>query len=235
LQCVILAGGRGERMRPLTDSIPKALIPVNGVPFASHQLDRLARQGVDRVVYSIGYRGDLVREHVGDGGRWGLAVDYVDEGDELRGTAGALRFAFDEGVLRDRFFVLYGDSYLPIALDPVWKAFDEARLPALMTVLRNEGRWDRSNAAVEDRLVTIYDKSGADTNEPLDWIDYGLSALQRSVVEARVPAGEAADLADLFRELSADRLLGAFEVEERFFEIGSPAGLSDLERHLRQK
>jgi NDP-sugar pyrophosphorylase family protein len=232
LQCVILAGGRGERMRPMTDSIPKALIPVSGVPFAGHQLDWLAREGVDRVVYCIGYRGDLIREYVGNGERWELSVDFVDEGDELRGTAGALRLALDDGVLRDRFLVLYGDSYLPIALDPVWRAFEESRLPALMTVLHNEGRWDRSNAAVEDGLVTTYDKSGADPSVPLDWIDYGLSALDRSLVETRVLPGAVANLADLYRDLSAKRLLAAFEVDERFFEIGSPAGLADLERYL---
>lgn len=233
MQCVILAGGRGERMRPLTDTIPKTLLPVGGVPFASHQLDWLAREGVDAVVYCIGYRGDLIREYVDGGARWDVSVDFVDEGDELRGTAGAVRLALDEGVLRDRFFVLYGDSYLPIALEPVWTAFANRELPALMTVLRNEGRWDKSNAAVEDGLVTVYDKS-AGSNVHLEWIDYGLSVLERSIVEARVPGGAVADLADLFHELSADRLLAAFEVRERFFEIGSPVGLADLERYLRK-
>jgi NDP-sugar pyrophosphorylase family protein len=218
-------------MRPLTDSIPKALIPVGGVPFAHHQLDLLSREGVDHVVYCIGYRGDLIREYVGNGARWGLTVDFVDEGDDLRGTAGALRLAFDEGALREGFFVLYGDSYLPIALDSVWQAFVESRLPALMTVLHNEGRWDQSNAVVEDGLVTTYDKSPR-SDIVLEWIDYGLSALEGSLVAARVPQSAVIDLADLYRDLSADRLLAAFEVRERFFEIGSPAGLSDLEGHL---
>ena len=234
MQCVILAGGRGERMRPVTDLIPKTLIPVGGVPFASHQLDWLAREGVDRVVYCIGYRGDLIREYVGNGDRWGVSVDFVDEGDELRGTAGAVRLALDEGVLRDRFLVLYGDSYLPITLGPVWNAFEEADLPALMTVLRNEGRWDTSNAAVEDGLVAIYDKSSANTDVHLEWIDYGLTALERSTVDVRVPRDAVAGLADLYRELSAERLLAALEVHERFFEIGSPAGLEALERHLAE-
>jgi NDP-sugar pyrophosphorylase family protein len=219
-------------MRPTTDSIPKTLIPVGGVAFADHQLRWLAGDGVDRIVYCIGYRGDQIREYVGNGGRWGVSVDFVDEGDELRGTAGALRLALDEGVLHDRFFVLYGDSYLPIALAPVWKAFDEAGLPALMTVLRNAGRWDRSNAVVEDGLVTTYDKSSADANVSLEWIDYGLSVLDRSVVESRVPRGAVADLADLYPELSTAGLLAAFEVHERFFEIGSPGGLADLDVFL---
>lgn len=233
MQCVILAGGRGERMRPLTDSIPKTLIQVGGQPFAGHQLDWLASEGLDRIVYCIGYRGDLLRDYVGDGSRWGVSVDYVDEGNELRGTAGAVRLALDEGVLADRFFVLYGDSYLPIALDPVWNAFEEGGLPALMTVLRNKGRWDRSNAVVEDGLVTLYDK--ARTTDAMEWIDYGLSALERSVVGARVPGGAESDLADLFRQLSAERLLAAFEVEQRFYEIGSEVGLDELERYLRER
>jgi MurNAc alpha-1-phosphate uridylyltransferase len=234
MQCVILAGGRGERMRPLTDEIPKTLLPVGGVPFASHQLDWLAREGVDAVVYCIGYRGDLIREYVDGGARWGVSVEFVDEGEELRGTAGALRLALDEGVLRDRFFVLYGDSYLPIALEPVWTAFTQSGSPALMTVLRNVDRWDGSNAAVEDGVVTVYDKS-EEARATLEWIDYGLSALTRSIVNERVAAGERADLADLFRELSRARLLAAYEVQERFFEIGSPLGLEDLERHLRER
>jgi NDP-sugar pyrophosphorylase family protein len=219
-------------MRPMTDAIPKALIPVGGIPFASHQLDWLAREGVDRVAYCIGYRGDLIRDYVANGARWGLSVEFVDEGNRLRGTAGAVRLALDEGALDDRFVVLYGDSYLPIALKPVWSAFEDSSLPALMTVLHNKGRWDRSNARVEDGLVTTYDKSDADPG--LEWIDYGLSALQRSIIEERVPRGVKSDLAELFRQLSEDRLLAAFEVSERFFEIGSPIGLSDLEQHLRR-
>ena len=79
MQCVILAGGRGTRMAPATDEIPKALLPVAGRPFADWQLGWLASQGVDRVTYSIGYLGDLIRDHVGTGENWGLGVDYVDD------------------------------------------------------------------------------------------------------------------------------------------------------------
>src|SRR3954466_13491363 len=91
MQCVILAGGLATRMRPLTETIPKALIDTAGVPFIDRQLDWMAAHGVTRVVLSIGYRGGMLRDHVGDGRRWGLAVRVVDEGEQLRGTAGALR------------------------------------------------------------------------------------------------------------------------------------------------
>ena len=110
LQCVILAGGLGTRMRPLTDTIPKALVPVLGVPFVDWQLAHLAAQGIDRVVLSVGYRGEMLREHLGDGYRFGVQVTWVDEGCELRGTGGALRLALDEGLLEDDFFVLYGEE-----------------------------------------------------------------------------------------------------------------------------
>ena len=179
-------------------------------------------------MYCIGYRGDLIREAIGDGGRFGLEVAYVDEGAELRGTGGALRLALDEGVLDETFAVLYGDSYLPIALPPVWQAFSETDLPALMTVLHNENRWDRSNVRFEDGRVTLYEKGGSGA----EYIDYGLSVLERRIVAERIPADAVADLADLYRELSIESSLAGFEVSERFYEVGSPAGLADLERHL---
>src|SRR6266566_3944089 len=123
LQCVVLAGGQGTRMLPMTEELPKALIPGLGRAFADWQLEHLAAEGIERVTYSVGYRGDMLRSHVGDGSRYGLKVDWVDEGDQLLGTGGALRLALDEGALDDAFFVLYGDSYLPIAMAEVEHAW----------------------------------------------------------------------------------------------------------------
>jgi NDP-sugar pyrophosphorylase family protein len=224
-ECVILAGGVASRLGTNAGDLPKTLVPVGGRPFADHQLTWLAEQGVDSVVYCIGYRGDQIRDCVGNGERWGLKVTYVDEGSDLRGTGGALRLALDEGALEERFAVLYGDSYLGVDLPGIFAAFRSSDRPALMTVLRNEGRWDRSNADFDGALVTRYSKTEGD----FSWIDYGLSILAREVV-ARIPADEPADLADLFAELSREGQLAGFEVEERFYEIGSPEGLAELER-----
>ncbi len=232
MQCVILAGGLGTRMLPHTETVPKSLLPVRGEPFAGLQLALLASQGIDRVVYCIGYRGDMLRDFVGDGSRWGVKAAFVDEGEELRGTAGALRLALDAGTLDDAFFVLYGDSYLPIAYPPVWHAFTLAGLPALMTVFRNEGRWDASNAVYRDGHVVRYDKGCPNPAAAgMAYLDYGLSALCSSVVEA-VPAGEVADLTDVYQRLSVEGRLAGYEVHERFYEIGSEAGLRDLEDYL---
>jgi N-acetyl-alpha-D-muramate 1-phosphate uridylyltransferase len=236
MQCVILAGGLATRMRPLTERIPKALIPVAGRPFIDHQLDWLAGHGVTDVVLSVGYKGDAIRSHVGDGGRYGLRARVVDEGEHLRGTAGALRLALDEGALEESFLVTYGDSFLPIDFAVVFDAFQASGKPALMTVFRNDGRWDTSNVIFDGRLVTLYDKQrrmrpAAD----FTFIDYGLIALARRVVAGEIPAGGNADLATLLHGLSVRGELAGFEVAQRFYEIGSPAGLEDLETWLREK
>ena len=220
-------------MRPATEAIPKALIPVLGRPFADWQLEHLAAQGIERVTYSIGYRGDMLRAHIGEGKRFGLRINWVDEGEHLRGTGGALRLALDEGVLEDAFFVLYGDSYLPLSMSQVEEAWRESRQPALMTVLHNEGRWDSSNAIYKAGRVTLYDKSRPqDKQSEMHWIDYGLSVLTRDVIATRVESNGVADLADVMKSLSIEGQLAGFEVIERFYEAGSLSGLADLENYL---
>lgn len=224
-------------MRPLTDRIPKALIPAGGRPFVDHQLAWLAGHGVTDVVLCIGYRGDAIRAYLADDDRrrHGLPVRFVDEGDDLRGTAGALRLALDEGALADSFLVTYGDSFLPVDFGAVHATFAACGRPALMTVLRNDGRWDQSNVIFDGRLVALYDKQRS-TRPASDFrfIDYGLSALSRRVVADEIAAGAPADLAALFHALSVRGDLAGLEVGERFYEIGSPAGLEDFEKWLEQ-
>jgi NDP-sugar pyrophosphorylase family protein len=231
MQCVVLAGGLGTRMRPLTETIPKALLEVGGAPFVDHQLRLLANQGFSSVVFCIGYRGDMIRDFAGDGSRWGIAVTYADEGSRLRGTAGALRLAVDAGLAAEKFAVLYGDSYLPIDVRAVFAAFDASPEPALMTVHRNQGRWDRSNVVYEGGRVLLYRKGEPDPR--MEHIDYGLSVLARDLIADALPSGGEGDLSDVFTELSTAGRLAGFEVHQRFYEIGSTAGLADLEQYLR--
>jgi len=229
MQCVILAGGLGTRMRPLTDSCPKTLLPVRGRPFAYHQLHWLAAQGISEAVYCIGHRGDLVRRY------WAMqpspvrSIRWVDEHDQLRGTGGALKLAFDQGVLDESFLVIYGDSFLPVRFAPVWQAHELSGQPALMTVLRNEGRWDKSNAIYEDGRVVLYDKN---PTPEMNYIDYGLLAFRRDVFTRAAPVF---DLAVLLHQLSLTGQLAGYQVTERFYEVGSAAGLLDLERYLADR
>lgn len=235
MQCVILAGGLATRLWPMTQTVPKTLILINQRPFAEYQLGWLARQQITDVVYCIGYLGGQIRAVVGDGSGSGVRVEYADEGTELKGTGGALRVALDAGLLEDRFFVLYGDSFLPVSFAPVLAAFDASSRPALMTVMRNENRWDASNAVFEPPLVTLYDKRADDaTRAGMKYIDYGLSVLSRDLVAERIPAGEPVDLADVLNRLSLAGELGGFEVTERFYEIGSERGIAEFSRFARQ-
>ncbi len=232
-QVVVLGGGLGSRIETLAGGVPKSLVPILGEPFVHHQLRLLASQGIRDVLYVIGFRGEQIRTAVGDGHAFGLAVSYVDEGDRLHGTGGALRFAHDKASLDDAFGVVYGDSYLPVDLGQVWAAFGSSTSPALMTVFRNNHRWDRSNAVFEDGRVVIYDKRTDVRDARMQWIDYGFSFLHREVVESIPDSGAVCDLGEIYRDLSQRGDLAGFEVTTRFFEVGSPEGVAALESHLR--
>ena len=232
MQCVILAGGLGTRMWPVAKTVPKTLLPVAGRPFADWQLDWLAGAGVTSVVYCVGYLGEQVREHVGDGSARGLDVHYVDEGRELRGTGGALRLAYDEGELHERFLVLYGDSWLQVDPAAVHTAAARSGLPALMTVYENNGQFDTSNVEYAEGRVVRYAKGLDPIPSQMRWIDYGLSVLERTLVADRIPGDTVADLSDLCHALAAEGALAGYLVTERFYEIGSHAGLAELDALL---
>jgi NDP-sugar pyrophosphorylase family protein len=230
LPVAILAGGLATRLRPITEKIPKALMEVNGEPFLAHQLRLLHRNGIRRVVLCVGYLAEMIEEYAGDGSRFGMEIQYSPDGPVLRGTAGALAQALP--LLGDRFFVLYGDSYLPCDYAAVQRAFEESGKQALMTVYRNESRWDTSNVQFEDGRILLYDKKRRTPS--MRHIDYGLGVLQASALEG-LPADGAHDLADLYgRLLSAGELAG-FEVGQRFYETGSFSGIEELSAYLAAK
>jgi NDP-sugar pyrophosphorylase family protein len=189
----------------------------------------LAKAGVEEVVYSIGHGGDQIRRHVGDGARFGVTVVYVDEGTDLRGTGGALRMALDAGVLRAEFAVLYGDSLLQVDLADVVRQFEASGAPALMTVYRNDGALEDSNATF-DGFYVRYDKHHA--HPTMCWVDYGLSIMTAGVV-GRIPSEHVADLADLFHDLGESGELAGYAARERFYEIGRPDSLAELNDALR--
>ncbi len=235
MQCLILAGGLGTRMRPITETIPKVLIPVKGEPFLNHQLRWLAGHGVSEVVLSLGHMGERVEAHVKASPGFGIPVRFVHEGSALRGTAGALRLACDLGVLAEDFLVTYGDSYLPIDFGWVADAFRKSGRAGLMTVFENDGQWDSSNIVfnAETQMITLYDKwHRLRPASDFTYIDYGLSALKRATVTREIAPDVKSDLAELLHALSLRGELAGLEAPHRFYEIGSPAGLADLEGYL---
>jgi N-acetyl-alpha-D-muramate 1-phosphate uridylyltransferase len=228
LPVAILAGGLAMRLRPITERIPKALVEINGEPFIAHQLRLLHARGIRRVVLCVGYLGEMVRLFVGDGRSFGLDVEYSFDGPVLRGTAGAIHQALP--LLGRAFFVLYGDSYLPCDYADVEAAFVRSGKMGLMTVFRNDGQWDSSNVEFAAGRILAYDKRKRTPR--MRHIDYGLGVFERHAFEGLAP-GSVYDLATTYQDLLAGDELAACEVEERFYEIGSAAGIEALSQALK--
>jgi NDP-sugar pyrophosphorylase family protein len=224
----LLAGGLATRMRPLTETIPKSLLEVAGKPFLDHQLAMFARQGVRYVVICAGFLGEQMRDFAGDGARWGLRIEWSFDGDQLLGTGGALMRALP--LLGEEFLVTYGDSYLDEPFAPIVEAFRASGQPALMTVLRNDGQWDTSNIEFENGRLLRYDKVGL--TPAMRHIDYGLQVLHKQVLMGW-PAGQKLDLAAVYTALVEAGRMAGYETTRRFYEIGSPRGLAELDALLK--
>ena len=227
LPVAILAGGMATRLRPATEKIPKSLLEINGEPFIAHQLRLLKTGGVSRVVLCVGFLGEMVRDVVKDGHAFGLDVQYSFDGPALLGTAGALKRALP--LLGQAFMTLYGDSYLLCDYAAVAEAFEESRKRALMTVFHNAGQWDTSNVIFEGGQILAYNKKKRTPR--MQYIDYGLGAFTLKAFDV-VPSGKAFDLADLYCAILETGELAGFEVKQRFYEIGSPEGLTETSRFI---
>lgn len=230
LPVAILAGGLATRLRPITQVIPKALIEVAGKPFIAHQLEYLRQQGITSVVLCIGYLGEMIQEVVGNGSHWNVQVTYSLDGPVLLGTGGALKQALP--MLGEQFFILYGDSYLPINFAVVQAAFINSGRLGLMTVLRNQNLWDRSNVRFENGQLIEYNKEIISSE--MHYIDYGLGILKASTLND-YPAERPLDLSKVYNQLSLQKQLAGYEVSERFYEIGSHQGIADTQTYLMQK
>lgn len=229
LPVAILAGGLATRLQPISATIPKSIVDVAGEPFIVRQLRSLRESGIRRVVLCTGHFGDQVEDVVGNGAAFDLTVTYSRDGEQPLGTGGALMRALPQ--LGDAFFVLYGDSFLPVDYGAVARAHTQGGRPGLMTVLRNDDEWDRSNATYENGVVVAYDKR---TPTPaMRHIDYGLSVLTPQVFSTAAPATPF-DLADLYHYLAAHGLLAGHEVFDRFYEIGSLAGLQETIQYFQR-
>lgn len=228
IPAALLAGGLATRLRPVSQTIPKALMPVAGRTFIDHQLDLLHRSGIRSVVLCVGHLGEMLREHVGDGSAYGLHVGYSFDGPRLLGTGGAVRRALP--MLGDVFWIMYADSYMEIDYSAALADFDaHPAALGLMTVLHNAGQWDRSNVVFNNGKLLRYDKKNQLPD--MTYIDYGVAILKGKAVE-QLPSDAPADLAELYSRLVAQGLMIGHEVKNRFYEIGTPASLAEADEYL---
>lgn len=226
----ILAGGYAKRLYPVTKTIPKSMIEVVGRPFVAHQLELLKRNGFKNIVICSGHLSQQIEDFVGDGKTFGLSVRFSVDGKKLLGTAGAIRKALP--LLTDIFLVMYGDSYLDINFQAVVDYFSFHDKKGLMTVLKNNNKWDQSNVVYENGNVVAYDKKTRD--QKAEYIDYGLGLLRKTAFDESNQK-EVFDLVELYKDLIRKEQMLGFEVKKRFYEIGSPAGLAETEKYLSGK
>ena len=227
LTVAILSGGLATRLRPLTERIPKSLVEIAGKPFAVHQVELLQRHGFYSIVFCVGHLGEQVQAALGDGSRWGVKVTYVFDGPRLLGTGGALRRALPW--LGEAFLVMYGDSYLECEYASIAKAFLSSGRLGLMTVFQNNNLWDGSNVLFREGRIVRYDKN--ERTPDMRHIDYGLGALRARVFDAYT-GSTVVDLETIYRDLVSRNELAGYEVTQRFYEIGSPAGLEETRQYL---
>jgi N-acetyl-alpha-D-muramate 1-phosphate uridylyltransferase len=220
----ILAGGLATRLGDVTRTIPKALVEVAGRPFIAHQLELLRAAGATRVVLCISHFADQIEAELGTS--W-HGVEILYSRDQLEGTGGALRRALP--LLGDAFLVVYGDSYLRCDYAAIANAWLASGKLGLMTVYKNDGRYDASNVEYTDHVVR-YSKTDTTGMTHIDW---GLGGF-RAAAFAGYSDGKL-DLARVYQDLLANGELFGYEVHERFYEIGSHAGLADTRRLLGEQ
>ena len=229
LSVAILAGGLGKRLGNLTKETPKALIDISGKPFIAYQLDYLRKEGFKNVTICSSYLSDKIKKYVGDGSKFNLNISYSEDGPKLLGTGGCIKKASKKQ--DNSFFILFGDTFLPINYSIIEKAFFKQGNPALMTILKNHNQCDKSNAHFENNLV-VYNKKKP--KKYMKYIDYGLSVVNNSIFK-EFPDNKHFDISDVFQKLSEKKLLSGYEVKERFYEIGSTKGLKETIKFLTKK
>jgi NDP-sugar pyrophosphorylase family protein len=228
MQAAILAGGLGTRLKPLTGTVPKAMVPVNGRPFLEYEIELLKKSGVRDIVLCVGHFGEKIREHFREGKAFGVRIRYSSDGKKLLGPIGGLKMA--EEFLDDAFFVTYGDAYLRIGYRTMMETLIESQALGLMAVYRNNGKYGKSDVVVRDGQVVEYDKKAG--KPEMVWINFGVSALRKTALKG-VKEGEFLDEESFYKSLIRKRQLLSFEVDERFYEIGSPTGLDEFSKFVK--
>jgi NDP-sugar pyrophosphorylase family protein len=230
LPLAVLAGGFATRLGLITSDVPKNMLMINGKPFVDWQLDLLSKNGYKKLVFCVSHKSQLIQDYLGDGSKFHVEIEYSFDGTSQLGTGGAIQNALS--LLGPKFGVIYGDSLLPINYSDVENHFLNAEKLALMTVFRNENRFDASNVQFDQGILYKYEKGKVDSK--MQHIDYGLTYFKREAFLGRGELKEF-DLAEMCHDLANNGNIGGFEVFEEFFEIGSQSGINRTSKYLRER
>lgn len=226
---IILCGGEATRLHPLTKYMPKSLITINGTPFINHQLKLLQKRGFRNVVLATGFLGEKIKGVVKHN-HYDLDISFSDDGDRKLGTGGAIKNAFP--LLSNTFFILYGDSYLSIDYANIQNYYAKNNIPgALMTVYRNTNKKHKNNIVTNGKNILQYDKENF--NSRMEYIDYGITIANKSIFS--IIDDVEFDLQKLYKKLVNMNKLYAYEIKQRFYEIGSFEGIQEFEKYIKER
>ncbi len=232
MQAVILAGGLGTRFRPLTLKTPKPMIHVMGRPYLEYQLQYLKNYNITDILLCVGYLGEKIQNHFGNGQSMDLSITYSHEEKPL-GTGGALKNAMNQ--LHDSFFLIYGDSYLPINYLSIEKHFLEIDKTVLMVLYDNQEDTTVPNNVClnEYGAVAQYKKDSSD--RMLKYVDAGVLVLKKEILDI-VPSDREVSLEkDIFPDLIARQQCAGFVTRERFYDIGTPERLKAFQDYANNQ
>jgi len=230
LNAVILAGGRGTRLRPITDSIPKPMVEFQGTPFLEYLIEMVRDQGIDRFLLLLGYLPEVVQDYFGDGSKWGVSIEYSVTAEEDE-TGRRLKRA--QSRIAPTFLLMYCDNYWPLQLDSMSRQFAEGDAKAMVTVYRNADGYTRDNLRVDDDgYVVEYDKTRASPD--LLGVDIGFILMDRSVIDI-LPDDNISFEEVIYPQLVAQRQLRAYVTDHRYYSVGSLDRLPVTEDFLARR
>lgn len=228
MQSVIVAGGLGTRLRPITYEVPKSMVRVNGKPFLEHQIQRLESGGIKTLLLCIGYLGEQIREYFGDGSRFGVNIKYSVEEKPL-GTGGALKNAEKE--LEKEFILLNGDTVTQVDYKKLMEIHKSSGKTGLVLLYDNSERIAANNISLgKDGLVTAYSKK---SSIGMTHVDAGVYVFNKKVLSL-IPKNRKVSLeAEIFPKLIKQKELLGCKTKQRFYDMGTPERLKKMEEILR--
>ncbi len=222
-EAIILSGGKGTRIKKYTKKIPKCLIKFYGKPFLYYQLRYLKKNGINKVVISTGYYAEQIKSYLEN--KNFIDVKIINDGSKPLGTGGAVLKSLV--YLKDKFFVIYGDSYLNFAI----KKLKREESLATMAIFKNNNNYDKSNVILKKKNKIIYSKKNFNINS--NFIDYGVSYLNKKVFNNI--KNKQFDLSELYEKISNKDMLNGYIVKKRFYEIGSYSGIKDFRKYIKNE
>jgi len=229
-QAVILAGGIGTRLRPLTYKIPKPMIKLNNRPFLEYLIDLLKENEIKEIILLLGYLPDKIKEYFGDGSNFGIKIRY-SVGDVSFETGKRIKNA--QELLDDNFLLMYCDNYLPLNLKKLVEYHDNHNVLATVTIYTNKDNFTKSNMKVNDKgYVILYDKGRQERN--LSGVDIGFFIVNKKVLEL-MPDTNFSFEKEILPELIKKKQLAGYLTDHRYYSIGNLERLPVTEKFLQPK